>query len=308
MKHCALFLVVLLFIPIQNMAADPGASSVSLNLQASSLPELKLGITRHLVFPFLAGSTPFTEGNNLDLALSAEISPISLNGITELTWTPIAFAQIITGARFGSGWNVGLFGGDLYGIGINRAVSAGNPSKTHSGSAFDGLLWKVQGGAALQFDLAALYPGDWHHVVARTYHEINYKGYTAAAPGQSWYFENDDGENVNGLNYYGNLLIAYQMPIILNTAGFLAEADLYLYDTPNRSQWGDGLLRWTFSALFNFTINDRLSAALLVQCRTRRNYQEPNWKDLYYRNRSLDTSNPLHLEFYRAAVVMTLKL
>jgi hypothetical protein len=302
---------VLFFVSVRNTTAESRnepeiTSSSSLNLQASSLPELKLGITHHLIFPFLAGSNPLTEGNNLDLALTAEISPISLNGITELVWTPIAFVQISTGARFGSGWNLNLFGKDLYGIGNNLSGVTGMAE--HSGRAFDGLLWKVQGGAALQFDLAALYPGDWHHVVARSYHEINYKGYTAAAAGESWYFENDSGENVNGLNYYGNLLVAYRMPIILNTVGILTEADLYLYDTPNRTQWGDERIRWTFSALFNFAITENLSAALLVQCRTMRNYQESNWKDRYYRNRNINSSNPLRLEFYRAAAVLSYKL
>ncbi|MDR1930231.1 MAG: hypothetical protein LBQ44_06315 [Treponema sp.] len=301
-------LIALSLVPVRHAAAAEIDASTSLNLQASTLPELKLGVTQRLILPFLTGPGPLTEDNRLELALSAELSPISLNGITELTWTPIAFAQIVTGARIGSGWNIKLFGGDLYGIGINRAVSGADPSQTHTGSAFDGLIWKVQGGAALQFDLAALYPGDWHHVIARTYHELNYKGYSAAGAGESWYFENDDGENVNGFNYYGNLLIAYQMPVILNTVGILTEADLYLYDTPGRSQWGDERIRWTFSALFNFTVTKKTSAALLVQCRTRFNYLEADWRDRYYRNRRIDSSDPLHLEFYRAAVVMTVKL
>jgi hypothetical protein len=307
MKHRTIAVVIMLavlsLVSVQNMAAEP-ETQTTLMLQITSLPEAKLGITHHLTFPFLTGSNPLTEGNNLDLALTAEVSPISLNGITVLTWTPIAFAQISTGARFGSGWNINLFGTDLYGIGINRDDGSGGAE--HSGRAFDGLLWKVQGGAALQFDLAALYPGDWHHVVARSYHEINYKAYTAAAAGESWYFEND-GENVNGFNYYGNLLVAYQMPIILDTVGLIAEADLYLNDTPNRTQWGDERIRWTFSALFNFTITKNLSASLAIQCRTMRNYQS-NWKNLYYKNRIINSSDPLRLEFYRAAAILTLKL
>jgi hypothetical protein len=272
-------------------------------LQGSSLPEVKLGYTKYFTFPFLQGESPLTEGNNIGLGLCAEISPASLNGIAVATWTPIAFFQLMTGGRIGSGWNITLFDNTVYGIGINHSNSEGKSE--HNGSAFDGLLWKAQVGTVLQADLAALFPGDWNHVVARSYHEINYRGYTRAAKNESWYFENDEGENCNGFNYYGNLLIGYQMPIFLNIAALLAEADLYLYDTPDRGQWKDDKIRWTFSAVLGFTITEQFGISLITQCITRRNYLEKNWQDLYYRNRTIDNSNPLRLEFYRVAAALT---
>ncbi|MDR2210848.1 MAG: hypothetical protein LBO65_05185 [Spirochaetaceae bacterium] len=301
-------LTVLAWIVPWTVSAEkpPFSSSRELSLQISSLPEAKLGFTQRLTFPLLQGTGPLTADNNIALALTAEISPVSLNVLAETVWTPAAFFNLSAGGRIGSGWNVHLLGQNLYGIGLNREDGSGRAE--HSGAAFDGLLWKVQTGAALQFDLAALIPGDWHHVVARTYHEINHRGYTAAASGESWYYENDDGENCNGFNYYGNLLMGYQMPVFLTMAGFLAEGTLYLYDTPNRTRWGDEKMHWVFSAIFNFTLTGNLSAALLVQCKTRRNYQNANWEDLYYRRRDIDRSNPLRLTFYRAAVVMTCKL
>ncbi|MDR0323741.1 MAG: hypothetical protein LBI12_04750, partial [Treponema sp.] len=263
------------------------------------------GFTQRFIFPFLQGDSLLTEDNNIALALTAEISPISLNGIAEAVWTPVAFFQFAAGGRIGSGWNLELFGSDIYGIGINR--SAPNGKAENIGSAFDGLLWKTQAGAALQADLAAVFPGDWNHVVFRTYHELNYKGYTKAKVGESWYFEGDDGENSNGFNYYGNFLIGYQMPIFIDFIALLAEADLYLYDTPNRSQWGDERIRWTFSNIISFTITRQLGATLITQFRTRRNYLESDWQDLYYRNRNIDKSNPTGLEFYRIAAALTYK-
>jgi hypothetical protein len=274
-------------------------------LLTSSLPEIKLGFTERLKFPFLQGESPLTEDSNIGLALTAEISPISLNGLAEAVWTPIAFFQLAAGGRIGTGWNLELFDSVIYGIGLNRPNAEGKAE--NSGSAFDGLLWKVQTGAALQADLAAVFPGDWNHVVARSYHEINYKGYTRAGIGESWYFEADDGENCNGFNYYGNFLIGYQMPIFLNMAAFLAEMDLYLYDTPDRDKWGDNKIRWTFSGIFMFTITKHIDLAMIAQFRTRLNYQESNWQDLYYRNRTIDNSNPVHLEFYRVAAALTYK-
>jgi hypothetical protein len=168
-----------------------------------------------------------TEGNNIELALTAEVTPISLTGYAEAVWTPIAFLQFVAGGRIGSAWNMTLGDFELNGIGINYADSKGK-AKT-DGSAFDGLLWKMQAGAAFQMDAAAIIPGDWNHVVLRTYHEINHRGYSKAKEDESWYYQCDDGENQNGFNYYGNILLGYQMPIFLNTIAFMAEMDLYLY-------------------------------------------------------------------------------
>jgi hypothetical protein len=307
MKNIGLFLLSLLI--AQTVIAQEVTTKPELWLQASTRPALKLGFTEHFYIPFLQGEGSLTKDNNIGLALTGEISPVSLNGIVEAVWTPIAFFQLTAGGRIGSGWIFELFGSPAYGIGINKADADGKVE--HSGSAFDGLLWKAQAGAVLQADLAAVIPGDWNHVVARTYHEINYRGYTAASKGESWSYEDDNGfqgENCNGFNYYGNFLLGYQMPIFLNMAAILAEADLYLYDTPDRSKWGDDLIRWTFGLMLGFTITKKIDLAVLTQFWTRRNYLEPDWQDLYYRKRTLDKSDPIHLKFFRVAAALTLKL
>jgi len=278
-------------------------SSGKLTLQVVTLPAAKLIFTEQLTFPLLQGESPLTEDNNIALALTAEISPISLNGLAEVIWTPAAFLLFSTGGRIGSGWNLNLFGSNIYGIGLNRAGIAGNSE--HSGSAFDGFLWKVQTGVTVQFDSAALSPGEWHHVVVRSYHEINYRGYSRAKDGESWYYEDDDGENCNGFNYFGNLLVGYEMPLFIDLAALLVEADLYLYDTPGRERWGDDKIRWTLSGAFGFSFGKQIDLMLAVQFRTRSNYQESNWQELYYRNRSIDASKPLRFEFYRIAAILT---
>jgi hypothetical protein len=302
------FLLLLPFLaqPLIAQEETGVTSSSSLLLQVSTLPEAKLGFTQRFKFPFLQGENPLTSGNNINLGLTAEISPISLNGLFETVWTPVAFFEFSAGGRIGSGWNIELFGGDIYGIGVNQQNA--DSSGENTGSAFDGLLWKAQAGGAIQFDLAAIVPGDWNHIVVRSYHEINYKGYTKANKYDAWFFEADDGENCNGYNYYGNFLLGYQMPIFLDTVAFLAEMDMYLYDTPYRGIWGDDLIRWTFSGVLSFTITEKFGIAIITQFRTRRTFNESNWKELHYRNRTVDTSNPQHLEFYRVAAAIIYKL
>jgi hypothetical protein len=219
-------------------------------------------------------------------------------------WTPIAFFQLVTGGRIGSGWNIKLFGEDVYGIGIVRKDGG---SVVVDGDGFDGILWSAKAGAAVQFDFAAVFPGDWNHVVFRTYHEVNYAGYSDAKNDEPWYFENDDGENMNGWNYYGNYLIGYQMPIFLNMTGFLVETSNYLYTTANRKTWGDEVFRWTFSILFNFTVTERISIATLAQLWTRRTFTTETKNNAFYQDRVI-APDPIHLEFYRVVVIATFKL
>ena len=297
---------VLLVLLTQALAAQDLPEGVTFSnellLQVSSMPEAKLGFTHRIVFPFMQGDSPLTENNNITLALTAEASPISVNGIVSAIWTPVAFLEFSAGGRIGSGWTINLFGNETYGIGLNTNE---NGKSVQKGSAFDALLWKTFIGGTFQFDLAAIFPGDWNHVVFLSYHEINYHANTRAKAGQAWFFEGNYGEYCNGFNYYGNFLLGYQMPIFLNTVAFLTEMDLFLYDTPGRSEWGDDLIRWTFSCILNFSITKQLDIALITQFRTLRNFNEPNWEDLHYQSRTVNKSNPYGLEFYRIAAAVT---
>jgi hypothetical protein len=315
MKICVLVLILALFaqtVFVQTAFAqdeEAFSSSSEVFMQISSLPEAKIGFTQRFVFPFLQSDNPLMENNNISLALTAEVSPISFNAIAGAVLTPIAFLEFSAGARIGTGWMLNLFGSDIYGTGLN--IQGDNGESVHDGSAFDSLMWKVHLAGTFQFDLAAIFPGDWNHVVFLTNHEINYHGNTRAAANESWYFESDDGENVNGFNYYGNFLIGYQMPIMLNMVALLAEMELHLYNMANRSNWGDDLIRWTFSGIFSFEITEQFGIAVLAQFRTRRNYtnfdESAAGPHLYYRERILNTSNPLRLEFYRVAAALTYK-
>jgi len=312
MKKIILLLILLIAMPFISLYAqeDGVTSSGELVLQLSTLPEAKLGYTHTFRFPMLQGDNPLTEGNNLRLQLTAEVSPVSLNGIFKAVLTPIAFLEFSAGARAGAGWPINLFGSDIYGTGLN--LSGTDERSGYKGSAFDALLWKGFAGGTFQFDLAAIVPGDWNHVVFLTYHEINYHANTSANANEAWYFENDDGENLNGFNYYGNFVIGYQMPIFLSMVALLAEMNQNLYDTPGRGLWGDDLIRWHFSGILNFTINEKFGIALITQFRTRRNFTNfDEHKDdnpqLHFQSRILDKSDPLRLEFYRVAAIVSLK-
>ncbi|MDR0877610.1 MAG: hypothetical protein LBN21_06120 [Treponema sp.] len=312
-----LFLFVLGGLWAEDETTSGITSGRNLVLSISTLPELKLAFNQNWVFPFLQGEGALTAGNNIKLNLSAEVTPISLNGIAEATWTPIAFLQVVAGTKLGTGWNIELGDFLLYGIGINTPGplnSDGIPERTMDGTPFGGLTYNFHLGSAFQIDMAAFVPGDWNHIVFRTYHEGTYMGFSEADADDSWVYEDDFSQRRNGFTYYGNFLLGYQMPIFLNTVGLLAEVNQNLYTTSGRDVWGDDLGQWLFSALFNFTITPKISAALIVQTKTFRNYTDSTSKigdrekKTFYQNRVLDTDNPLRLEFYRVAAVATFTL
>jgi hypothetical protein len=278
----------------------------NINFTVSSLPEAQVSFTQGFTLPFLRGDGPLTEGNNVRTTLNAALTPVSVSGAMETVWTPIAFFKFAAGVRAGSGWNISLFGGDITGLGLNRP-QAGLSGQV-DGQPLDGLVWRAHLGGTLQFDLAAIFPGDWNHVVMQNSHQVYYRAYTRASGDDAWYYEADSGENQNGLNYYGSLLLGYQMPIFLNTLGILAETEKYLYNTPGGDAWGDSLNRYVLGLLLNFTITPQISAALITQFNTLRNYTNPNAEDLYYRYRTLDKANPQRLKFFRAALIFSFKL
>jgi len=315
MRLFKFFAVFLLLSAVTAWAQDEkGAikTSTDLSLQISSLPEAKLSLSQSFVFPFLQGSGPLTSGNNIAAVLGAEFSPVSLNGKAEIIWTPAAFFLLSGGGMAGSGWNMALGNG----IGINKPENESDPLPRKAiidGTAFDGLLWRAWGAGTVQFDLGAVIPGDWNHVLFQSRQELRYAAYSRAKPGEAWVFEADSGENQNGLVYYGSYVIGYQMPQspVLDTVAFMAEQEMPLYNTPGGEYWGENLGKWTFSGLFNFSFTSRFSTALVIQMQTRRNHGSSNFnnKEYYYRDFELkDDGGQQRLLFYRAALLFNYKI
>jgi hypothetical protein len=289
-------------------------TATGVNLTVTSLPEAKLALNQDFIFPLLRGDSPLTSGNNLKASLTGDITPVSMNGTLETVLTPAAFITITAGVTLGSGWNVpGLANG--LGLNVRQADGTGKIE----GRPFEGLVWKPYGGLTFQFDLAALVPGDWNHVVVQTYQEFNYRGNTRAGPEDSWLYEADSGENRNGWNYYASYVLGYQMPgsPVLKMLGFMGEMYRNLYNTPeNRRDFGDTQGYWIVSTLFNFKITDWMDTTLILQMDTERNFKNypqlsgilPEGDNLYYQDRILDTNNPLRLKFYRAGLLTSFKI
>jgi hypothetical protein len=252
-----------------------------------------------------------TKDNNITTAISAEVTPISLAGIGEISLQPAAFFIFSGGALAGSGWNMPL--GNGIGIYEPEVMDADKPRKAVlRGDSFDGLHWHAWGAATFQFDLGAVIPGDWNHILFQTRQEFRYAAYTRAGPEDSWVYRNDDRENKNGWVYNASYVIGYQMPLVpvLDTVGFMAEMKKFLYNTPGGEFWGENLGNWVFSGLLNLSIHPRFDATLAVQMWTRRNDDRSvseNY-DEFYQDFILNSEAQRRLLFYRVALVLNYKI
>ena len=313
-----LSLIFIIFIPVWALADEVEGikSSTELELQVSTMPEAKLRLIQSFTFPFLQGSGPLTKDNNVATVFSVDITPVSLFGVGEITWTPVAFFLLSGGGKAGSGWDIPLGRG----VGITapkdeNAPDPGDPPRQSKffGHAFDGLVWSTWGAGTFQFDLGAIIPGDWTHVVFQTRQEFRYMAYSKAGSGVLWVLENDEGENENGWTYYASYVLGYLMPLspVLNGIAFMAELEKPLYKTAGGGDWGETLGKWIFSGIFNFSIHPRFNLAFAIQMRTRRNYGLYNFNDddYYYPDLELrKAGGERPVFFYRAAVVLTYRI
>jgi len=310
METKKLFLLFFIFIPYVTLLADEELSNesgvrsnTSLILQLSSLPEAKMIFSQNFIVPIMQGDGALTRGNNIRFGIDAEITPISMGLLGKAVFTPIAFIELSAGGIIGSGWVANLFGSELRGIGINVPDEDGKTSV--NGSAFDGAFVGANFGGAFQFDLGAVIPGAWNHVLFRTYHEASIMTYSRANRSDPWFFENDNGENQNGWTYLANFTLGYQMPLFLNVVALQAEMERYLFNYPDSDSWGGRIGRWDFGLVMNFRIVQQFSAMLVTQFRLHRNYKDDN-NDNYYQNRVYTDSRTL--KFYRVAAILTYRL
>jgi hypothetical protein len=255
-------------------------------------------LSHRVAVPFLTGEGPLTSGNNIAFTVTGALSPVSTRLEAQTTLTPIAFLNVYVGAMIGTGWDIGVFNG----MGLN-ADGSGVPES----ASFQGLVTNLWVGGTVQFDLAALLPGEWTHVVTVARPKLQYACFSAADKGEAWMWEADGGENFNGFQYYGTYFLGYQMPLVLDTVGLLVETRQHLgYVTDispmDSGGWGSDHVEITLSPLFNFSFTGYGALTVLFQFRRERLYDEPSIFANYFRNRSAIGT---YWDFYRIAVSYT---
>jgi len=237
-----------------------------LSLYASTVGEVQFNVRPKWKFPFLRGENPLTKDNNLVLILDAALSPVSAGLTTDAVLTVMPFLSFNFGAMIGTGWNYDLFGKyPLVGLGLNRKTNADDPNDGVIGNGLDGVVWNVHAGATVQFDFAAIFPGDWNHVVVRIYNEVKYFAYTKAQGDDLWYYLLDYGMNQNAFRYKFDCIAGYAMPIFVDFVGVQFTGWLPFYNTEAGGSVRDIGYELETALLVNFKINKQFSIMTLAR-------------------------------------------
>lgn len=168
-----------------------------------------------LTIPVPFGEGPLVKGNTLVLRDTIELTPITIASGSAIEFTPIAFLVFTVGTDFGTGWNIG---DGLIGTGVY------NPSthKYDTLGSFKALWWDFWAEGLFQFDLAAIIPGEWNHIVTQDSFKVTYAKMKGQPDGAPWMWQASKGK-VNGWEYLATFIVGYQMPLVLNTVGIQTE-------------------------------------------------------------------------------------
>jgi len=170
-----------------------------------------------IVPAFRWGRSTLFADTNVTIRSRTGVSPISASQGVRVTATPIAFLNAYAGASIATGWNLGV----LRGLGkVDRATGEVDDR------SFPGVVTRAVLGGTFQFDVAAVIPGQWNHIVIVVSPQFTHSALSSAGGSSPWSFENDDGANYNGWSRQVTAILGYQPPFSsISTAGLLYDSD-----------------------------------------------------------------------------------
>jgi len=273
----------------------PVSVNNQLSVSATTNAECQVGFSSTISLPFMRTNSAMTAFNGFDCRFDLSATPVSFKSAAVITFTPVAFFQLQAGCGAGTGWNL-----PFTDTGMSLSTRKADGSFSFDDAA-GGIVWNVKGGVILRGDLAAFVPGVWNHVVFQTFHCLQYRAFTGASSGETWVYECEWPENVNGWNYYGNVYIGYRMPLRLNSAGILIEADKSLETVSGGSRYGHNETRWTYDLMASYALTSAVTLNGVVQMHSVIDLEnDPDGGKRY--------TNEGHLAFYRFVLGATVTL
>jgi len=219
------------------------------------------------VLPFVPAQHPLFRDSNVTFTGELEVTPVTVMPKFSVSFSPAAFLVFSAGGTAGTGWDV---------IGI-QGMAEYDPEA----QAYENLdpfrSWYLNGYAngTFMFDTAALWPGDWHHIIMVASYEVSYKTLTGTAR-TVWDWQTIKN-CADGWQYDQYYLLGYQMPGTVSLAGVSAE----LYGHYNASDYGE--IAASFSGdfmtveicpLVQLTLSERDTLIVLGDIKSRRSFTE----------------------------------
>lgn len=215
------------------------------------------------------GSHPLLSDANLKILGGAELSPITLIPKLGLYFTPVPFLEFAAGAKIGTGWNI--FGFD--GMGVYEWEKQDYKDL----AAFKHYYWSTWASGTFQFDVGALVPGAWTHVLMQAIYMVKYESLTGVDDGEIWVWRESENR-ANGLLFDFTGVLGYKMPlrvkmigVIFNAYGHYKGSD---YGKYNATFDGD-FVTYLWKGFADITLNQTNSLTLLALVSSRRSFATP---------------------------------
>lgn len=245
------------------------------------------------------GAGALTEGNNLTIRSTTGVSPISATQELRATLTPIAFLQFTAGGFIGTGWNLQIFDG----LGEVDMTDGSVDSASLEGAVLRGFA-----GGTFQFDLAAIFPGEWNHVITVFSPLWTYSTLTGADRDSAWSFEADGGTNYRGWKFKTTAVLGYQPPFeALTIVGILYEGDQLIGAAVDRARaaapedFDPGFRTDRLALLANFALGDDQRHSLTVLPQFQRN-RLPSEATIFNEGVQRRETVGSYWDFYRVAL------
>lgn len=225
------------------------------------------------IIPTPFGSNPLVKGNNLNLSCAFELTPVSIAPQFSVSFTPIAFLNFSASAKFATGW-------EFIGIkGMGEYVS--NQDGYKNLTPFKNYFYEYKFSSLFQFDLGAIVPGDWTHVVTMATYDVIYKGLTGIDTSKPWIWQGT-GEGFNGWNYNSTVVLGYQMPLILQTVGLQFEFSGYYSDSnidKSFKKWNPTFMKIAINPICILKFNEKHALTIQLGFSSRRGFSSEKSSD-----------------------------
>ena len=204
-----------------------------------------------------------------------ELSPVSIKPGLSIKFTPLPFLVLDAGSDLGSGWNLGNL---IYAAPFNGDKE--NPDYEKF-SPFSHIYWDSYISGTLQFDTAYFFPGDWTHIQALASYKLMYAHLSGIPQGEFFIWQNSKGK-LNGWQGTFTAVLAYQMPLILQKAGLILEAEKYLNSSSCNEDLYSGydadFTKISISPLLQFVFNKNHSLSCLFSFSSRQSFEQEHEK------------------------------
>lgn len=222
-------------------------------------------------FPIPFGDNPLFSSNYVQTQVALMLSPVSISPTFSVVFSPLPFLIFKAGASIGGGWD--------FGSSDTGGLSTYDKTKKEyiAIPAFSSMYYDAFIEGTFLFDIAAIIPGDWNHIITVGTYALTYKGITSGGK-HPWSWLNAGEEQANGLVYSASALLGYQLPLEFETMfGITAGFSGYFFEDDFNTEshaWDPTFMTVSLSAIIEVTLSDNHTITLLSGFETRRSYDK----------------------------------